>query len=40
MKVTLREGMVQYLHGAMSNLVQYLGPQALVAEIINTLELV
>ena len=36
----LRERMVQSLHGTAADLVQYLGLQALVSEIINKLELV
>ena len=38
-EVTLWEGMVKSLHRATAHLVQYLGLQALVAEIINKLEL-
>ena len=36
-EVTLREGIVPSLCGAEADLVQYLGLQALVAEIINKL---
>ena len=39
-EVTIWEGMVWSIHGTMANLVWYLGPQALVSEIINKLELV
>ena len=39
-EVTLCVGKVWSLHGATADLIQYLGPQALVAEIINKLELV
>ena len=39
-EATLWEGIVQSLHGAPADLVQYLGLQALVSEIINKLELV
>ena len=39
-EATLMEGMVQSLHWAVADLVWYLGPQALVSEIINKLELV
>ena len=39
-EVTLQEGMVWSLHGAVANLVQHLGLQALVSEIINKLELI
>ena len=35
-EATLCEGIVWLLHGATADIVQYLGPQALVAEIINT----
>ena len=38
-EVTLQEGMVQSLHGATADFVQYLGTQALVEVIINKLEL-
>ena len=38
-EVTLQEGMLQSLHEATATLVQYLGLQALVSEIINKLEL-
>ena len=34
-EATLQEGMVQSLHRAAADLVQYLGLQALVSEIIN-----
>ena len=37
---TLREGIVQSLHRAMADPVWYLGLQALVAKIMNKLELV
>ena len=36
---TMWEGMVWFLCRAVTDLVQYLGPQALVSEIINKLEL-
>ena len=39
-EANLREGLVWSLDGGMAHLVQYLGPQALVTEIINKLELV
>ena len=39
-EVTLREGMVQSLHRATVDMVQYQGPHALASEIINKLELV
>ena len=39
-QVTLQEGMVQYLCRTTADLVQYLGLQAIVSEIINKLELV
>ena len=39
-EATLREGMVWSSCGTMADLVQYLGLQALVSEIISKLELV
>ena len=39
-EVTLREGIVLSLHGAVADLVWYLGPQTPVSEIINKLELI
>ena len=39
-EATLQEGMIQLLCRAVANLVQYLGPQALVSEIIIMLELI
>ena len=40
MEVTLREGIVQSLHGTTADLTQYLGLHAPVSEIINKLELI
>ena len=39
-EVTLKEGMVWSLHGAVTDMAQYLGLQAPVSEIVNKLELV